>query len=73
MTCKISCAKLLNFVLIKSEKLTNRMARIFMIGAGNVATHLSQALQKNGHEITQVFSKTQSNAASLSKNLVAHY
>ena len=48
------------------------MARIFMIGAGNVATHLSQALQKNGHEITQVFSKTQTNAASLSKNLVAH-
>ena len=45
------------------------MARIFMIGAGNVGTHLSQALQKNGHEITQVFSKNQSNAASLSKKL----
>ena len=48
------------------------MARIFMIGAGNVATHLSQALQKNGHEITQVYSKTQTNAATLSKNLDVH-
>ena len=49
------------------------MARIFMIGAGNVATHLSQALQKNGHEITQVYSKTQTNAATLSENLGCSY
>ena len=70
---KFGCAKLLNFALIKSEKKTNRMARIFMIGAGNVATHLSQALQKNGHEITQVFSKTQSNAISLSEKLGCSY
>ena len=49
------------------------MARIFMIGAGNVATHLSQALQRNGHEITQVFSKTKRNAASLSKKLGCSY
>ena len=49
------------------------MARIFMIGAGNVATHLSQALQKNGHEITQVYSKTQTNAALLSRKLGCSY
>ena len=49
------------------------MARIFMIGAGNVATHLSQALQKNGHEITQVYSKTQTNAATLSEKLGCSY
>ena len=58
---KFGCTKLLNFVLIKSEKKTNRMARICMIGAGNVATHLSQALQTAGHEIIQVYSKTQGN------------
>ena len=52
-------AKLLNFVMIKSEKQTNRMARICMIGAGNLSTHLSQAFQKAGHVITQVYSKTQ--------------
>ena len=45
------------------------MARICMIGAGNVATHLSQALQTAGHEITQVYSKTLNTAASLAETL----
>ena len=45
------------------------MARICMIGAGNLATHLSQALQTAGHEIIQVYSKTQNTAASLAKIL----
>ena len=44
-----------------------------MIGAGNVATQLSQAFKRNGHDITQVYSKTQSNAASLSEKLGCPY
>ena len=30
------------------------MTKITMIGAGNLATHLSRALQHAGHEIIQV-------------------
>ena len=55
--------------MIKSEKQTNRMARICMIGAGNLSTHLSQAFQKAGHVITQVYSKTHNTAKSLAKKL----
>ncbi len=38
-----------------------------LIGSGNVATHIALALQKNGHEIVQIYSKTQANAAILAK------
>lgn len=53
----------------QSEKETNRMARISMIGAGNVATHLSQALQNAGHEIIQVYNRTPNSAALLAQQL----
>ncbi len=35
------------------------MMRIVLIGAGNLATHLGVALRQAGHEILQVFSRTQ--------------
>ncbi|MBQ0019284.1 MAG: DUF2520 domain-containing protein [Bacteroidales bacterium] len=36
--------------------------RITLIGAGNVATHLGKALQQAGHEMVQVWSRTQHSA-----------
>ncbi len=41
------------------------MAKIIFIGAGNLATHLSQALQGAGHEILQVYSRTHESASLL--------
>lgn len=49
------------------------MAQICMIGAGNVATHLSLALQRSGHEITQVFSRTEETAKVLAERLNCPY
>ena len=49
------------------------MARICMIGAGNVATHLSLALQRSGHEIIQVFSRTEETAKILAEKLNCPY
>ena len=49
------------------------MARICMIGAGNVATHLSLALQRSGHEIIQVFSRTEVAAKVLADKLNCPY
>ena len=49
------------------------MAQICMIGAGNVATHLSLALQRSGHEITQVFSRTEETAKVLAEKLNCPY
>ena len=46
------------------------MARICMIGAGNLATHLSQALQTAGHEIIQVYSKTQNKEQALAAGIL---
>lgn len=40
-----------------------------MIGAGNVATQLSLALQQSGHEITQVFSRSTQSAFNLAQQL----
>ncbi len=45
------------------------MAKIVFIGAGNLATHLSQALQVAGHSVLQVFSRTQASALMLTKRL----
>ena len=44
-----------------------------MIGAGNVATHLSLALQRSGHEIIQVFSRTEVAAKVLADKLNCPY
>lgn len=45
------------------------MAQISMIGAGNLASHLSLALQDAGHEIVQLFSRTANTAAPLAQKL----
>ena len=38
---------------------------IIFMGAGNLATHLSQALQQAGHRVLQVFSRTKESASAL--------
>ena len=47
--------------------------RITFIGAGNVATHLAQALMANGNEITQVYSRTEQSAKLLADKVAATY
>ena len=43
--------------------------RIALIGAGNVATHIGRALAKTGHQILQVYSRTEASAAELAKQI----
>jgi len=43
--------------------------KIILIGAGNVATHLALALKESGHEIVQVYSRTEGSARSLANRL----
>lgn len=45
------------------------MTKITMIGAGNLASHLSHALLHAGHEIIQVYSRTENSAKTLAKHL----
>lgn len=45
------------------------MKKVVIIGAGNVATHLAVALQKNGFAILQVFSRTEASAKKLAELL----
>ena len=45
--------------------------KIVFIGAGNLATHVSQALQKAGHELVQVYSRTYESASCLATLLGA--
>ena len=47
--------------------------KIVFIGAGNVATHLSLALQQSGCSILQVYSKTALSASELGKKLQVPY
>lgn len=47
--------------------------KVVMIGAGNVATHLAKRLQKKGHEILQVISKSEKSARDLSLLLSSSY
>ncbi len=47
--------------------------KIVLIGAGNVATHFGLALKKAGHEILQVFSKSESSAHELSRKIKSKY
>lgn len=47
--------------------------KIVLIGAGNVATHLGQALQDAGYRIVQVYSRTESSASVLAQLLVADF
>ena len=46
---------------------------IVLIGAGNVATHLGQTLVKAGHQILQVYSRTETSAAELAKKVNASH
>jgi predicted short-subunit dehydrogenase-like oxidoreductase (DUF2520 family) len=43
--------------------------KIVLLGSGNVATHLGTALKAAGHDIAQVYSKTEANARMLAKQL----
>lgn len=45
--------------------------RIVFIGAGNLATNLAMALRKSGHEIVQVYSRTEESAKELAHQTVA--
>lgn len=49
------------------------MSKLAIIGAGNVASHLSKAFQKAGHDIVQVYSRTQEKAQALSSILNCSY
>ena len=46
---------------------------IVIIGAGNVATHLGDALLRAGYQILQVYSRTEVSASTLSKRLGTSY
>lgn len=47
--------------------------KIALIGAGNVATHLGVALQQAGHELVQVYSRTEASASCLATRLSTAY
>ena len=47
--------------------------KIVMLGAGNVATHLSRTLQLSGFTIVQIYSKTKESAKLLSDLLIVDY
>ncbi len=48
-----------------------RTYRTVLIGAGNVATHLGQALRDAGHTVLQVYSRTEEHARDLANKLQA--
>ncbi len=52
---------------------TSDTYKIVLIGAGNVATHLGKRLQKKGHEILQIISKSEKSARELSLLLSAPF
>lgn len=43
--------------------------KIVVLGAGNVATHLAWAFKENGHDIVQIYSRTQLSAEALALQL----
>lgn len=47
--------------------------KIVILGAGNVATHLAWALKDIGHEISQIYSRTQLSAETLAQQLDTDY
>lgn len=47
--------------------------RIAFIGAGNLATHLAQALYSQGYEIVKVYSRSEESASELAKKVSANY
>ena len=47
--------------------------KVVIIGAGNLATHLSIALQKSGFQIVQIYNRSESSAKELSRLLQVSY
>jgi glutamyl-tRNA reductase len=45
--------------------------KVVLVGAGNLATNLAVALQKSGHTIIQVFSRTHQSAEQLAQRVGA--
>ncbi len=45
--------------------------KVILLGAGNLATHLGKALMKAGHDIMQVYSRTQESASALAATVGA--
>ena len=43
--------------------------KIVFVGAGNLATNVARALKDAGHEITQVYSRTQASADALASQV----
>ncbi|MDP4275710.1 MAG: NAD(P)-binding domain-containing protein, partial [Bacteroidota bacterium] len=53
--------------------MSTKRLKIVFLGAGNVATHLSKALQKAGHHILQIYSRTEKSAKELAMQLNVPY
>ena len=51
----------------------DKLMKIALIGAGNVATHLGRVLKEKGYEVCQVFSRTEQSAATLGALLGCAY
>ncbi len=49
------------------------MCKIVFIGSGNVATHLSLEMQKQGMDIVQIYSRNENNASILASRLKTEY
>ncbi len=47
--------------------------KLILLGSGNLATHLSVALQQSGHEVLQVFSRTKASSSTLAHKLNVPY
>lgn len=47
--------------------------KIILVGAGNLATQLGKALDRKGHQILQVYSRTEASASSLANMLHTKY
>lgn len=49
------------------------VSKVVFIGAGNVATHLADAFQKNGFRVAQIYSRTEASASLLANALSTSY
>lgn len=56
-------------LLIFTRMMNKKDFSIVCIGAGNVATHLAQALQQKGFHLSQIYSRTQESAQALAQTL----
>ncbi|MDR0845176.1 MAG: nitroreductase family protein, partial [Tannerella sp.] len=56
-------------ILKTAQKKKHQPVKAVFIGSGNVATHLSHAMQKEGITIIQIFSRSEANARLLAETL----